>query len=392
LKILLAHTFFQQFGGQDSVALSEHEALQRHGHEVIFYSRKNDEIKDFGISQKIRFVKETVYSGRTERDLRSLVSANRPDIAYVHNIYPLISPSIYHVLYAMNIPVVQCIHDFRPLCSNGLFYTENQCCQRCKGGNYLHGFARRCYRDSYFLSGLYAFTLGVNRFAKMMDKISAFICLNEFYRVQFLEAGVPTEKLFVRPNSIDPPATTPDDTPTSRDYAVYFGRLSPEKGLNTLVRAFEQAAPARLKIAGTGPMESELKQYIREKKLANIEMVGFVSGPEKSSLLNKALFAVIPSEWYENFPVVALEFYAAGKPIIASRIGGLPSIISEGETGLLFSAGDANEIANKVRYMFSHPLEVDRMGRRARQRVETRYSSEQSYHDLMSIFQKVLAA
>lgn len=392
LKILLAHTFFQQFGGQDSVALSEHEALQHHGHEVIFYSRKNDEIKDFGVSQKIRFVKETVYSGRTARDLRSLVSANRPDIAYVHNIYPLISPSIYHVLYAMNIPVVQSIHDFRPLCSNGLFYTGNQCCERCKGGNYLHGFARRCYRDSYFLSGLYAFTLGVNRFAKVMDKISAFICLNEFYRAQFLEAGVPTEKLFVRPNSMDPPPATPRLASGTRDYAVYFGRLSPEKGLNTLVRAFEQAAPARLKIAGTGPMESELKEYIRKKKLENIEMVGFVSGPEKWSLLDKALFAVIPSEWYENFPVVALEFYAAGKPIVASRIGGLPSIISEGETGLLFSAGDANEIANKVRYMFSHPLDVDRMGRRARERVETRYSSEQSYHDLMNIFQKVLAA
>lgn len=392
MKILLAHTFFQQFGGQDSVALSEHEALQRHGHEVIFYSRKNDEIKDFGVSQKIRFVKETVYSGRTERDLRSLVSANRPDIAYVHNIYPLISPSIYHVLYAMNIPVVQCIHDFRPLCSNGLFYTENQCCERCKGGNYLHGFVRRCYRDSYFLSGLYAFTLGVNRFAKVMDKISAFICLNEFYRAQFLEAGVPTEKLFVRPNSMDPPPEIPGLAPETRDYAVYFGRLSPEKGLNTLVRAFEQAAPARLKIAGTGPMESGLKEYICKNKLENIEMVGFVSGPEKWSLLDNALFAVIPSEWYENFPVVALEFYAAGKPIVASRMGGLPSIISEGETGLLFTAGDANEIANKVRYMFSHPLDVDRMGRRARQLVETRYSREQSYQDLMKIFQKVLAA
>ncbi|MGA7625860.1 MAG: glycosyltransferase, partial [Candidatus Acidiferrales bacterium] len=204
--------------------------------------------------------------------------------------------------------------------------------------------------------------------------------------------GVPTEKLFVRPNSMDPPPAILGLAPETRDYAVYFGRLSPEKGLNALVRAFEQAAPARLKIAGTGPMESELKEYIRKKKLANIEMVGFVSGPEKWSLLDKALFAVIPSEWYENFPVVALEFYAAGKPIVASRMGGLPCIISEGETGLLFTAGDANEIASKVRYMFSHPLDVDRMGRRARQLVETRYSREQSYEDLMNIFQKVLAA
>jgi glycosyltransferase involved in cell wall biosynthesis len=391
LKILLAHTFFQQFGGQDSVVLSEREMLERRGHRVIFYSRRNDEIKDFGVADKVRFLTATVYSRRTARDLRSLVSANRPDLAYVHNIYPLISPSIYHVLHAMGIPVVQCVHDFRPLCSNGLFYTEGQCCERCKGGNYLHGVVHRCYRSSYFLSGLYALTLGANRFANILGKISAFICLNEFYRNKFLEAGVPGHKLFVRPNSMDARPVMPGPAPEARQYAVYFGRLSKEKGLLTLLQAFENAAHARLKIAGTGPMEAELKQYIRDRNLDNVELVGFLEGAEKERFLSGALFAVIPSVWHENFPVVALECFAAGKPILASRMGGLPSIVSEGETGLLFTAGNANEIAEKVRYMFSHPLDADRMGRRAREIVETKYSRERSYQELLDIFQKVLA-
>jgi glycosyltransferase involved in cell wall biosynthesis len=392
LKILLAHTFFQQFGGQDAVALAEREFLERRGHEVIFYSRRNDEIKDFGIAGKARFIADTVYSRRTARDLESLVAANRPDLAYVHNIYPLISPAIYHVLHALGIPVVQCVHDSRPLCSNGLFYTEGQVCERCMHGNYLHGVVHRCYRDSYFLSGLYAFTLGVNRFANMLDKISAFICLNEFYRTKFLEAGVPANKLFLRPNSIDALPLMRGPAPEARSYAVYFGRLSPEKGLLTLLHAFEQAKPARLKIAGTGPLEAELQQYIRDKGLDNVELVGFLSGARKSELLSSALFAIIPSEWYENFPVVALECFAAAKPIVASRMGGLPSIVSEGETGLLFTAGNASEIAEKVRYMFAHPFEADRMGRRAREIVETKYSRERSYQDLMDIFQKVVAA
>ena len=139
-------------------------------------------------------------------------------------------------------------------------------------------------------------------------------------------------------------------------------------------------------------MESELQQYIRDKKLDNVELVGFLSGAQKSELLSSALFAIIPSEWYENFPVVALECFAAAKPIVASRIGGLPSIVSEGETGLLFTAGNASEIAEKVRYMFAHPFEADRMGRRAREIVETKYSRERSYQDLMGIFHKVMAA
>ena len=213
--------------------------LERRGHQVIFYSRRNDEIKDFGVADKVRFLADTVYSRRTARDLRSLVAANRPDLAYIHNIYPLISPSIYHVLHALGIPVIQCVHDSRPLCSNGLFYTEGQVCERCKDGNYLQGVVHRCYRNSYLVSGLYAFTLGVNRFANMLEKISAFICLNEFYRSEVSGSRRPSDET-VPPTKLDGcvAACMPGPAPQARQYAVYFGRLSSEKGLLTTSASF----------------------------------------------------------------------------------------------------------------------------------------------------------
>ena len=392
MKILLVHSFFQQFGGQDSVAVSEREMLQAHGHEVIPYFRRNDEIKSFGVAQKLAFVGDTVYSWRTAREVRALVAAARPDVAYIHNVYPLISPAIYHSLHALGIPIVQCVHDFRPLCANGLFYTQQKCCELCKHGNYLHGFVKRCYKDSYLFSGLYSLTLAINRSAKLMDKITAYVCLNHFYREKLLEAGVPVDKIYVRPNSIDALAVASNGSREPLDYAIFLGRLSPEKGLWTLLKAFEKVAPIRLKIVGSGPLEAELTAHIRERKLENVEMVGFRSGEEKMRLLQGALFSIIPSEWHENFPVVSLESYAAAKPIVASRMGGLPSIVADGETGLLFTAGNADELADKVRYLFANPHEAQRMGALAAKLARTKYSRETSYLNLMEIFQNVMAA
>jgi glycosyltransferase involved in cell wall biosynthesis len=226
----------------------------------------------------------------------------------------------------------------------------------------------------------------------MMQKISAYICLNDFYKEKLLDLQVPDSKIYVRPNSIDASEFVSTGTAPSGDYAVFLGRLSPEKGLWTLVKAFEKLAPARLKIVGTGPLEGDLSSYIRERKLDNIEMLGFRAGLEKTQLLQGALFSVIPSEWYENFPVVALESYAAAKPIVASRIGGLASIVADGETGLFFAAGNSDELADKLRYLFANPREAKRMGALASTLTRTKYSREASYRNLMEIFRNVMAA
>lgn len=387
MRILLVHDFYQQYGGEDAVALAERRLLEQHAEDVLFYSRDNAEIRDYNLPDKLAFLLGTIYSHRTRREIAALARLHRPDAAYVHNVFPLISPSLYHVLQRLKVPIVQVVHEFRLLCPNSWFYTEGRICERCKHGNYLHAIRHRCYRDSYVLSALYSASIGINRLAGGMDKIDAFICLTEFSKLKLLEIGVPEEKLYVRPNFIDASAVSP--APGTGDYVMYLGRLSPEKGVWTLVRAFEQLRGVPLKIVGTGPLEGDIRRYVEEKGLRNISLTGFKAGKEKWELLRNSRFVVLPSEWYEAFPMVILEAYAAGKPVIASNLGGLPYIVRNGQTGLLFEAGNPFDLADKTSYLLQVTEELERMGRFARKLTETEYSPEAGYETLMTILDKV---
>ncbi len=389
MRVLLVHGAYQQFGGEDAVVRAERELLERHGDEVLLYSRHNDETKTFNTFQKAAFFPQTVYSWKSSGEIADVVHSFRPDVAFVHNVYPLLSPSIYHKLHALGVPAVQVLHNFRPFCPNGLYYTQGQICEACRGGNYLNAVRKRCYKDSYTLSGLYALTLGSNRLAGMIDKVAGFICLTEFFKIKMLEAGVPDSKLFVRPNFVyAPPLSEVSD---AGKYAIYMGRLSPEKGCWTLIHAFEQLPQVPLKILGTGPLEQELKDYVSQKGIGNIQFLGFRSGDEKWQLLRNSLCLVVPSEWYENFPVTVLEGFMAAKPVIAARMGGLPYIVEDGQSGLLFDSGKVDQLAKQIQRMADDPAGAVRMGARARDLSETKYGPEQGYSNLMNIFSQVQA-
>jgi glycosyltransferase involved in cell wall biosynthesis len=390
MRVLLVHGAYQQFGGEDSVVRAEKELLERHGDEVLLYSRHNDEIKQFSAADKAAFFPQTVYSWKSSGEIADAVHGFKPDVAFVHNVYPLLSPSVYHKLHALGVPAVQVLHNFRPFCPNGFFYTQGQICEACKGGNYLNAVRKRCYKDSYVLSGLYALTLGSNRLAGMVNKITGFICLTEFFKIKMQEAGVPDSKLFVRPNFVYAPPLSGDAS--SGNYALYMGRLSPEKGCWTLIHAFEQLPQVPLKILGTGPLEQELQDYVRAKGIGNIQFLGFKSGDEKWELLRNSLCLVVPSEWYENFPVTVLEAYMAAKPVVASRLGGLPYIVEDGKSGLLFEAGKVGELAQKIQSLVDDPSAAIRMGECGRRLSETKYGPDQGYTNLMKIFSQVQAA
>ena len=387
MKILLIHNFYQQFGGEDAVALADQQLLQRHGDEVLFYTRHNDEIRAYKFSNKLAFFPQTIYSLHTKKEITTVVTKFSPDVAFVHNVFPLISPSVYHVLRRLSVPTVQVAHDFRPFCPNGWFYTQGRICERCRSGNYLHGLRDRCYKNSYALTALYSLSCGLNRLARVTDKVNAFICLTEFYKRKLLEAGIPERKLFIRPTFIDVSSIQPATDVNTGHHALYLGRLSPEKGIWTVVRAFEHLPKVPLVIAGTGPLEREISAYVTAKGLGNIRLVGFKSGEEKWQLLKSALFVIVPSECYENFPVVVLEAYTAGKPVVASDLGGLPFIVDNGRSGLLFQRGNIEDLVGKIRYLAGAPPEVERMGNYARQLVVAKYGPEQSYRNLMAIFQ-----
>jgi glycosyltransferase involved in cell wall biosynthesis len=388
MRVLLVHTAYQQFGGEDSVVRAERALLESHGDEVLLYSRHNDEINDFTLTDKAAFFPQSIYSWKTSGEIADVVRGFRPDVAFVHNPYPLISPSVYHKLHALGVPAVQVLHNFRPFCPNGFFYTQGKICEDCKGGNYLNAIRKRCYKDSYVFSGLYALTLGTNRLAGMVNKIAGFICLTEFFKVKMLEAGVPESKLFVRPNFVSAPPLD-EGNGQAGSYALYLGRLSPEKGCWTLIHAFEQLPQVPLKILGTGPMEKELQDYVRNKGLKNIEFLGFKSGDEKWQILRHSRCLVVPSEWYENFPVTVLEAYMASKPVIASRMGGLPYIVEDGISGLLFEAGNIADLARSIKSLFDEPATALCMGAQGRRLSETKYGPEEAYDNLMNIFSQV---
>jgi len=390
MKVLLVHGAYQQFGGEDSVVRVETELLRSRGDEVHLYGRHNDELKQFGAVDKALFFPQTVYSWKTKRELSEVVRQFKPDVAFIHNVYPLISPSAYHTLHDLGVPAVQVLHNFRPFCPNGFYYTQGRICEACRDGNYLNAVKNRCYKDSYAFSALYGLTLGINRLEGMVEKISGFICLTEFFRIKMREAGIPESKLFVRPNFVD--ASTLNGGAKVGGYGLFVGRLSAEKGCWTLIRAFERLPQVPLKIVGTGPMELELRDYVRDRNLGNIEFLGFKSGAEKWEILRNALCVILPSEWYENFPVTALEAFMASKPVIASRMGGLPYIVEEGKSGLLFEAGKPEELAQKIQQLAAHPEEALRLGQCGRRMSETKYGPDQAYRNLMDIFSQVQAA
>jgi glycosyltransferase involved in cell wall biosynthesis len=389
MRVLLVHGAYQQFGGEDSVVRAERELLERHGDEVLLYSRHNDEIKEFNAVDKASFFPQTVYSWKSSGEIADVVHGFRPDVAFVHNVYPLLSPSVYHKLHSLGVPAVQVLHNFRPFCPNGFYYTQGKICEACKDGNYLNAVRKRCYKDSYVLSGLYALTLGSNRLAGMVDKIAGFICLTEFFKIKMREAGVPDSKLFVRPNFVNAPPLAGDGK--AGTYAIFMGRLSPEKGCWTLIHAFERLPQVPLKILGTGPLEQELKDYVRAKGIGNIQFLGFKSGDEKWQLLRNSMCLVVPSEWYENFPVTVLEAFMAAKPVVASRMGGLPYIVDDGKSGLLFEAGKVGDLVMKIQQLIDDPAGAVRMGACARRLSETKYGPDQGYSNLMNVFSQVQA-
>jgi glycosyltransferase involved in cell wall biosynthesis len=388
MRILIVHNFYQQEGGENVVAQQEIDRL-RLSDDIYEYQRHNDEIKSYGISQKVQFFTNTIYSTTTVADVKKIVKEFRPDFAYIHNIYPLISPSIYHTLHACGVPILQVVHDFRPFCSNGLFYTHDHICTLCKDGNHLHAIANKCYKGSYVFSALYAATMYNARHSGAIDKVDAFLALTEFGRDLVTGMGIPADKVFIRPNSIDASEITPSYGPG--EYIAYIGRLSSEKGIMTLLRSMQQLNGIKLKIAGAGPLEEELRAFVSQHPNLNVEFVGFLTGEQKIEFFQKSRFVVVPSEWYETFGMIIVEAYAAGKPIVASNLGGLGSLVQNNVTGLLFNPGDATDLAQKIDSLWHNPELAVTMGQRARAVVEDKFSPATVHRQLIEIAQQMIA-
>ncbi|MBV8126003.1 MAG: glycosyltransferase family 4 protein [Burkholderiaceae bacterium] len=376
VRVLLAHNAYQQRGGEDMVVEAEAALLRQHGHAVELLTRHNDELAGMGRGAAAL---DTLWSRRTARELRERIEAFRPDVVHVHNTFPLISPSIYWAAAAAGVPVVQTLHNFRLACPQAMFLRDGKVCEDCMARAPLPAIRHGCYRGSRAQTGVLAGMLVLHRaLGTWQHKVTRYIALNSFCRDKFIEAGLPAERIVIKPNFVEAPAPGAD---APRDGFLFVGRLSHEKGVSTLAEAWRHGGVnVRLAVAGSGPSADLLKN------LPGVDMLGALPLAQVQQRMASAAALVLPSIWYENFPRTLVEALGAGLPVIASRIGALASLVSEGRTGLLFEPGNAADLADKLAWAAAHPREMASMGRHARADYEAQFTPERNLAQLLDIY------
>jgi len=390
LKILLVHNFYRRAGGEDRVVAAEAELLRSTGHEVITFQRWNAEIHDCSGLQGAALAARTVWSWPTYVKLRGLLRRERPAVAHFHNLLPLISPSAYYACTREGVPVVQTLHNYRLICPAATLFRDGHPCEEClDSSSLLPAIHHACYRSSRPATLAVASMIKVhNAIGTWSSQVDCYVALTHFARNKLLRSGLPAEKVFVKPNFLQ---TDPGAGNGSREYALFMGRLVPEKGVDCLLKSWENlACPLPLRVAGDGPLVADV-QRAAARSQGKIKWLGTVSSDQALELLKHARFLLFPSEWYEGFPLTLVESLACGTPVIAARIGSVAEIILDGHTGIHFRAGDVDDLAGKIQWAWSHPDELAAMGAAARDEFLAKYTARQNYGALMGIYERARA-
>jgi glycosyltransferase involved in cell wall biosynthesis len=301
-----------------------------------------------------------------------------------------LSPSVLYSAKENGLPVVWTVHDYEPLCPNTLFLNRNGVCEDCKGDKYYKVISNRCKKESLSASIMAAIIFYAHRTASIYKMIDYFITPSEFLKNKLIDYGFDSKKIVHIPNFIDIEKIRANYTHS--DYFLYLGRLSREKGILTLLKAIKSLqGSARLKIVGKGQIEEEIVNYITINKLENlVEMLGYRGEKELEDIMKKAMFVVVPSECYENFPYAVLEAFAYGKPVIGANIGGIPEQIDDGVNGYLFEYKNTSELAEKIISLIDNPDKIVEMGKKAREKAELKYNSQHHYETLMNLYRRLV--
>lgn len=406
MRILQVNKFYYPKGGADKYFLDLESSLKKAGHEVAVFSmidKKNlpSPFADYFVSnfdfnnltwhQKISAPARIIYSPEAKKKFRLLVENFKPEIIHIHNIYHQISPSILDVAREYQIPVVMHLHDYKLICPNYSLFANGKPCEDCLPGKYFHCVKKRCFKNSLLKSLLVSLEMYIHhRVLKIYEKsISAFIAPSLFMKNKVVDSGWPSEKISVIVNPYPEVTEEGNNNLTEKkDYLLCFGRLSAEKGIDVLIKA-SQNSQLSIKIAGSGPEEENLKQLAKEVE-SPVEFIGFKGESALSKLISEAKAIVIPSVSYDNMPLSLLEAMHLGKIVIASKIGGIPEIITDGLNGLLFEPGNSNDLISKIKYLNNlSEEEIINLEKSARQRVEN-YSLENNCQSVADIYRKII--
>jgi len=387
VRVLLLHNRYQFLGGEDSMVQAEKALLEAKGHEVTLMEASNDAI--VGVRGKANAALSAIYSPASKQRVSAEIADFRPDIVHVHNFFPLLSPSVYDACGDARVPVVQTLHNYRLGCPNAMLLRDSKVCEDCLGKRMpWPGIIYGCYRGSRTQSAVVAAMLAFHQLRGTWQKrVDAYIAMTAFHKEKMVQAGLPREKIHVKPNYVFAPEKLVDKS-LNGSYALFVGRLSQEKGVATLIDAYLQNnLQIPLKIVGDGPLRELLQARVEATGLENaIKSLGWQDKSAVLPLMCSANFLVFPSNWYEGFPVTILEAFACGLPVLASRLGSMAEMVEDGVTGLHFEAGNSADLANKIQWAYEHPKEMICMGKNARRIYEAQYTPEANYHQLMAIY------
>jgi len=400
MKILFCNKYFYPKGGADIVMLDTARLLQERGHKVVFFAMHHalnlpSEFSPFFVSpvdydrrtsfsQKVKAAGRVLYSLEARKKIRDLIAQEKPDLVHLHNIYHQLSPSIIDEIHRHHIPMVMTLHDYKLVCPIYTRLLNGRECELCTQGRYYHCLWHRCTKGSVGMSLVNTLEMYLHHhILHVYEKIGVFISPSLYLKTKLEEMGFSGKIVwlpnFVRVEEFQPAFGSEENS------IVYFGRLSREKGVATLIEAVK-GLPVNLKIIGDGPQREELESQVRSASMNNVLFLGYLQGKDLQEAVSKSRFVVLPSEWPETFGLVVIESYALGKPVLGARIGGIPELVRVHETGLTFEPGNVENLREKICFLASQPDLLTKMGKQARNLVEKEFNPQKHYEMLISIY------
>lgn len=407
MKLLAVNKFYHLYGGADRYFLERNDLLRRKGHEVIPFAMRDEKnlptpyapyfvspIHFFDPARRPRpweAAGRVLYSREAKEKIRRLVQETRPEIAHLHNIAHQLSPSILPPLKEFGLPVVQTLHDYKLICPTYRLLSHGSLCERCKGQRFYQAALQRCNRGSLAASALNALEMYLHhKVLGLYDLIDRFIAPSAFVRAKVIEFGVAADRVVHLPHFVDLEAWSPERE--RGEYIASFGRLVEGKGVATLIRAVGRLGKIDLYIMGAGELEDELRALAAREGGGRVRFLGFQSGDALRSLVARALFTVVPSEWYEVFGQTVVQSFAAGRPVLGARIGAIPELIDEGVDGALFAPRNTEELAARIEWLLGDRARLEAMGSAARRKAEAEWSPDSHYERLMALYTSLIQA
>ena len=402
MKILMVNKFHYLKGGSEKYYFELAELLKEKGHTVAFFSMDNE--KNIHTNYKEYFVKpidlnngsklqalDVIYSKENMKIMEEALEDFKPDIVHLNNFQRQLSASIIEPIIKKNIPIVFTAHDVQAICpAIVMLDNEKNICEKCTGGKYSNCIKNNCIKNSKLKSLLGAIEGKYYRNKKIYTKkIDYIITPSEFYRSKFIEDGINENKIEAIHNFID--INNYNLETKNNDYALYIGRLSKEKGILNLIKAFSEIKNKKLYIAGDGPEKEKINQIIKEEKLEeNIILLGYLKQEEVKEYIKNASFIVVPSIWYENCPYSVLETQAIGKAVIGANIAGIPELVKDKENGLIYKYDDISELKEKMQQLFENKELANEYGKKAKEYAKKNYDKEEYYKKITTIYDKVI--